>query len=575
MKVKGMESKLLADVNPNLLMKHTEYISSFDRESGSDGEWQAAKYFEEVMTGYGLDVQIKSIENLISLPISAEITLGDGRKVPCITQSYAASAKPGGLKEKAVFYPECMDVKGKIAVLKGLASPGACYDLERMGAVGLIFINGGDYPHNMAISPIWGMPVPESIDLLGKIPVVSVTKKNGELLLNYLENGSKEVTIESEVHTDFRQVPLCIANLKAAAPTNRYVLFNGHVDSWHKGATDNATANAAILEIARVLKDYRDLININVRFVWWSGHSNGRYSGSNWYADHNWEDIHENAVLNVNIDAIGAAGSTSYRSVDSSAQCFRLGFEVIKEMTGQEPRYSRIQRNGDQSFWGHGVPSLFQILSLQPESAQGKDTFVPGLPWYWHTTEDKFEYVGKEKLTLDTKIYLASIWRFISQPVLPFFFTDMGQEILANLDDWQKAAGQAFDLSPLKEKAMVLNRMFHDLDNEISRVNEMEKLSEADKVNASNLNDCIMSLNRIIIPVHYCRKSPFEADLALSAKPFPGLTGLEKLSAVDHNSIEFKALERQLVRERNRIYHYLKETIDLIKNWQDNRSNIS
>ena len=36
-----------------------------------------------------------------------------------------------------------------------------------------------------------------------------------------------------------------------------------------------------------------------------------------------------------------------------------------------------------------------------------------------------------------------------------------------------------------------------------------------------------------------------------------------------------EALERQLVRERNRIYHYLKETIDLIKNWQDNRSNIS
>ncbi|MCQ1528940.1 M28 family peptidase [Lutispora saccharofermentans] len=574
MKVKGMESKLLASVDPDLLMKHTEYISSFDRESGSEGEWQAARYFEEVMTGYGLDVHVKSIENLISLPISAEITLDDGRKVPCITQSYAVSTEPGGLKGKAVFYPECPDVKGKIAILKGLASPSACYNLERMGALGLIFINGGDYPHNMAISPIWGMPVPETIELLGKIPVVSVTKKNGELLLNYIADESKEILIESEVQAEFKQVPLCIADLKAAMPTNRYILFNGHVDSWHKGATDNATANAAILEIARVLKDYRDKLKINVRFVWWSGHSNGRYSGSNWYADHNWEDIHENAVLNVNIDAIGAGGSTSYRTVDSSAQCFRLGYEVIKEMTGQEPSYSRIQRNGDQSFWGHGVPSLFQILSLQPESAQGKDTFVPGLPWYWHTTEDKFEYVGKEELTLDTKIYLASIWRFVSQAALPFCFTDLGQEILTNLEDWQKAAGEAFDLSPLKEEAAALNQMLPGLDGEISRINKMENLSEADKENADNINDCIMSLNRILIPVHYCSKSLFETDLALPMKPFPGLTDLEKLTAMNRNSLEFKMLERQLIRERNRIFHSFKEAVALIKAC-NNRSNLS
>ncbi|HCJ56720.1 MAG TPA: hypothetical protein DHV55_04715 [Clostridiaceae bacterium] len=58
-------------------------------------------------------------------------------------------------------------------------------------------------------------------------------------------------------------------------------------------------------------------------------------------------------------------------------------------------------------------------------------------------------------------------------------------------------------------------------------------------------------------------------------KPFPGLTDLEKLSAMDHSSIEFKALERQLIRERNRIFHSLKEAITLINNWQDNRSNLS
>ena len=563
---KELEAKVLANVDGDLLMKHTEFISSYDRESGSEGDWKAAKYFEEVMTEYGLDVEVKSIESLISLPVSAEITLDDGSKISCITQSYAVSTQAGGLTEKAVYYPECKDVEGKIVVLKGLASPGACFEMERKGAAGLIFINGGDYPHNMAISPVWGMPVPETLELLGKIPVVSVTKKNGELLLDYLSNGSRDITIEAEVDTDFRNIPLCIADLKATTPTDRYILFNGHVDSWHKGATDNATANAAILEIARVLKDYKDQMRINVRFVWWSGHSNGRYTGSNWYADYNWEDIHENAVVNINIDAIGAEGSTSYRTVDSSAQCYNLGYEVIKELTGQEPKYSRIQRNGDQSFWGHGVPSLFQILSLQPESSQGSDTFVPGLPWYWHTTEDKFEYVSKEILTLDTKIYLLAIWRLITQPVIPFKFQYLGKEILRNLEEWQNVAGEAFDLSPLKEKAEVLERLFCGLDNEICRINELSNLTKDDEMKALKLNDCIMGINRALIPVHYCSKSPFEADLALSMKPFPGLTDLEKLSSMDQGSLEFKALERKLIRERNRIFHGLKEAVKLIEN---------
>ncbi len=66
------------------------------------------------------------------------------------------------------------------------------------------------------------------------------------------------------------------------------MLIAGHFDSWHLGATDNATGNVACLELARVLYAQRDRLQRGVRIAWWPGHSNGRYTGSTWYVDHHW-----------------------------------------------------------------------------------------------------------------------------------------------------------------------------------------------------------------------------------------------------------------------------------------------
>ena len=314
----------------------------------------------------GVPARMERIRNLVSMPISARLQLDDGSQVPCITHAYAASTPAEGLDAPLIELDADapgQDLEGKIVVLPGLAAPKPCYDLERRGAAGLIFINSGEFPHNMAISPIWGMPTRGDLKELAQIPVVSVNRHHGQELLASMHSGAvNSATLVTRVETSLRDLPLCVADVIATgAKTEGYVLLNGHVDSWHKGAIDNGTGNAAMIEIARVLSAYRDRMTANVRFVWWSGHSNGRYSGSDWYADHNWEDLHANAVVNFNIDAVGAKGATHYGRVDSSAQCFDVGYEAIHRLSGQEPQYSRIARNGDQSFWGHGVPSLFQV----------------------------------------------------------------------------------------------------------------------------------------------------------------------------------------------------------------------
>lgn len=560
---KDFEHIFLEEISGSRLMEHARYITSQDRESGSPGEKRAAEYFRQVMEGLGLDVEIHYVENYISLPVSASLTLYDGQELEsCITHSYGASTLAGGLAGEAVYAEEEQDITGKIAVMKGLASAVPCKALEERGAAGIICITGGAYPYNMSISPIWGHPVPATLGLLPKIPVVTVNEEDGNRLLGCMGKREPGVRIHAEVSTLFRTVPVYVATLNASRPTDRFVMFGGHVDSWHRGGTDNGGANAVVLELARVFSKHTDRMNTNIRFVWWSGHSNGRYSGSNWYADTYWEDIHDHGVMNFDIDTVGAKGASDFSHIECNRQCYTLGRQVVRERTGQEPDYMRIQRNGDQSFWAHGLPTLFECLSLQPPEGQGQGTFMPGLPWYWHTTQDVFERLGEEELRRDAQIYALAISRVVMSNVYPFAYEGLAKEMLDDLNRYQVVAGGAFDLSGIVEMVLLLKDKFRVLDEEIHDMNNLEQMDEAQRENAARLNRLCMDLNRILIPVHYCRNGDlFQADLAVPIPAFPEFDQLPRLASLDKDQDGFKFLERQLVRGRNRVHYFLRQAL--------------
>ena len=571
---KELEIKLMEEVDGKKLMEHAEYITSQDRESGSPGEKRAAEYFRSVMGELGLDVDIHYVENYISLPVFGSLTLQDGTELSsCITHSYGASTGEAGLEGKAVYVGGKKpangqeDITGRIAVMNGLASAVPCKALENRGAAGIICITSGDYPYNMSISPIWGQPVPSTVGMLSKIPVVTVNASDGKRLLDSLDRGETCVKIVTEVSTKFRTVPVCVAELKADKPTDRFVMFGGHVDSWHKGGADNGGSNAVVLELARVFSKYKDKMNVNIRFVWWSGHSNGRYSGSNWYGDTYWEDLHDHAVANFDIDTVGTKGSNNFSHIECNKQCYALGRQVVRERTGQDPEYMRIQRNGDQSFWAHGVPTLFECLSLQPVDGQGEGTFMPGLPWYWHTTQDVFEHLGEEELRRDAQIFALAIARVVMANVYPFSYAELADEMMGNLEHYQSVASGAFDLTEVMKLVGRLKDKFLTLDREITRLNTLEQLNESDTQKAGMLNDLCMDLNRILIPVHYCKDGDlFQADLAVPIPAFPEFDQLSELASMDRNSNEFKFLERQLLRNRNRVRHFLIQAARRLEN---------
>ena len=110
----------------------------------------------------------------------------------------------------------------------------------------------------------------------------------------------------------WRMTPLLIGEIPGTEEADDFVLLSGHHCSWYLGAMDNGSANATMLEVARALARHRDRLRRSVRFAFWPGHTQGRYSGSTWYFDTFWEDLHDNCVLHVNVDSTGARGASIY-----------------------------------------------------------------------------------------------------------------------------------------------------------------------------------------------------------------------------------------------------------------------
>src|SRR2546425_1502102 len=444
-------------------MEHVRTIGAWERESGSPGEAQAFDYIERALKSYGVEVERHQIEAYISLPLEAHLTLPDGSTIGGLTHSFSTSvdALEAEVVDVGDARPEDLArARGKIALIRGLASPGRAWAAQQAGTLGQIFVLM-DHLHNMIVTTIWGTPSPETASRIPATPCLSILGIDGDRLRALLARGQLRLRMKTRVRTGWMPIPHLVAEL-AGRREDRFVLFSGHVDSWHYGAMDNGTANATMLEVARLLSGRREALRRGIRFAFWSGHSHGRYAGSAWYADHAWRELHQRCVLHLNVDSTGARGATDYSVLHATEDAQRLAEAVVGDVTGQKSRGRRFSRAGDQSFWGAGVPSAFMSLSGLPkqdtELSRAMEWLVgsAGFPWWWHTKDDTVDKIDADVLVLDTKVYLATALRWLNAPLLPLDHGRAAQSLLAELTALQAAPGARFDLAPVLEAARAL-----------------------------------------------------------------------------------------------------------------------
>lgn len=572
--VRDLEGTLADQVSGSQLMDHVRQLARWHRHAGTPPEREAVEYLRQVMAGYGYATRVYWHDAYISFPVSSRVESG-GKIVPSITHSFGRSSPPNGLEAEVVDAGsgrstdfEKLDARGKIVLIAGVASPGAAREASRRGAAGQIHISPHEYLHEMCVSPVWGSPADDEVTRLPQTVVVSIPQADGQALKASVARGPQRVRLVADVDTGWRKTPILQADLPGRDPQT-WLMFSGHFCSWYEGAMDNGGANATMLEVARLCAQYREQWQRGLRVLFWSGHSQGRYSSSAWYADALWEEINDECCGHINVDSTGGVGNTVVSDTTAMPETAALARAILKEYAGQEWSGRRMRRAGDQSFWGIGVSCLFANMSEQPAVVDEVNASAAvfgaeprrgaGTGWWWHTPYDTVDKIDEAILVRDTRIYLGAVWRYLSDPVLPLDFAATAQTIHDTLMDLDRAAGGRFDLAICLDRAAELQTLAAQLNRAANTATLTGPGRTGDGIAA--VNACLLDLQRALVPVLYAGVGRFERDPALDLPPLPALDAMRLLATAAPDTGEAKHLEVRLMRARNRVAVHLRDAI--------------
>ena len=263
------EEDVVGDVRLDDAWAVVEEFSTIVRESGTEEERSAVDLLMRRLEGWGVEHTLHEPELLISLPRGASLSV-DGVEYRAKTPSMAGSTE--GLVAPIVYEHSghaatvndlfsashgVGDVTGKIVVTEGFPMPGRINDLEERGAVGAVAIAPGEWIHEGICTQIWGSPDLTTWGRQPKIPVASVSRADGERLIAQIAAGEVTATLVTQHEERWRKIPVLVAEIRGQIEPDRFVLVHGHIDSWHVGVGDNATGDATLLELARVLHENR------------------------------------------------------------------------------------------------------------------------------------------------------------------------------------------------------------------------------------------------------------------------------------------------------------------------------
>ena len=275
----------MRDVSAPRLRRHLEWFAGVRRDTGGPGEDRAVAYIVEQLAATGVGVDVHEFDAFLSYPGRASLEIAGSSPVrfDALTHSFAASTPAGGLDVDLVRCQpgELGSARGLAVVVEGLATPVTILQASRAGCAAVVFVNEDRAIHNMIGTTIRGTPSLNQLDRLPTLPAVSISSDAGVTLKQHLENGRRlPARLHSEVTTGRYRSKLPEVRIAGTRDPDLFCLVGGHYCAWDVGVTDNATGDACMLEMARLLWDRRSDLERGVRICWWPGHSHGRYSGS-------------------------------------------------------------------------------------------------------------------------------------------------------------------------------------------------------------------------------------------------------------------------------------------------------
>lgn len=557
----GVENDIVNAVTADEPWGVVKQFAELERVSGTDDERKAAEHLADRLEAFGVDHQVFTPELHLSTPHGAGIETDDGWVSE--TAKTVAFSNDGQATGELVYVEnedemdsiEAMlsvsldgleqDLSGKVVMSESIIPISAIEELAERGAEAFIGIHPHERePHEGIVTPVWGgAPPHDDRDHIPNLLVANVSASEGWELQEQAARGA-EVTVTAETTTAWKSAPLVLAKIPGeAAPTNdEFVLAHGHLDSWYVGVTDNATGDAALLELARVLDAHREHLRRDVWVAWWPGHSTGRYAGSTWFTDEFARELAERCVAHVNIDSPGVADATEYdERVKWMAGVHTTAASSIEDVSGKGTVKRRPPRAGDYSFNNLGIPGM-SLQSSIPKSVREERGYHPvggsgGHADAWHVSTDTIEKADPDVLERDTEVYTLATARLSrgDMPADPLATIDHVREVVTGYHDTS-----TFDLEPV--------------------LSELDELREETAEFLNTGDDYPPEIDRLVktlTRLNFTTDGQFEQDPAEGRPPFPRLAVVESLPELEGDDERF--LELQLQRARNEVINEIRQ----------------
>lgn len=579
--LEGWQRQIYNDVSKDNVWDTVKTLSKWRRQAGTEGEREAAEFLVNKLRSYNVPVETWDPELWVTYPEDASIRAVSPTEKSIDTETDRPVIKPQSwsgnktVRGEAVYLqvPDVSvrefrnitiddildsneDITGKIVVVgKQILSGRIAREVEERGAAGYIAVHPHEEEaHQRSATRIWGtIPTPDRAHLLPDIPLLTAAAPIGDQIKELTDSGSLKLEISAKSPREWSNCKLVIGKIPARSnTTGDFVLLHGHYDSIEFGVTDNATGNAGMVEIGRILNQHRDQLERDLWIAFWPNHER-LYGGSTWFADEFANDIVDNCVAHVNMDSIGAKDATEFEEfVPWMPEAAKLCRDAIKDVTGKQSDGNRVLRASDYSFYNIGVTGMMGLNSSIPKSVREERGYHTvsgsgGNAEAWHLTTDTLDKADPDGIERDTRVYLNIVARLLESDVIPLDHRrsfGKGREIVEN---YNQKAGLHFDLSPV-----------------IREFDELEDLLESfyadmvgHKLSPQESNEIIKQLSRRLVPIDYVEGGRFEQDLMTQRKPFPSLEPATTLSDKTGDDLRFHRVE--LRRARNRVVHELKE----------------
>ncbi|HEX5164560.1 MAG TPA: M28 family peptidase [Thermomicrobiales bacterium] len=546
-----------------------EEFSTLVRLSGSAEEAEAVKQITDRLDRWGIDYEVHHPTCLISLPGPATLrTVGDGgRSYTVKTPSFSPHTNGREVEAELVYIPghqaaginelfseqrtaADVDLRGKIVMTEGLGIAARGFDLAASGAVAALFINPGNRIHEGITTTTWGSPDLDSLGRVPPVPILTINNPDGKELIAQLQHGPVKLAFSNRTDTGWRPIPVVVSEIRGNRFPDEFVLFHGHLDSWHIGIGDNATGDATLLELARVFKQHQGSLDRTLRVAWWSGHSHGRYAGSTWYADEYALDLARNCVAHVNVDSPGCRWATVYENVAWMSETESFCQSVIRDITGQDSSgEGHVLRAGDCSFNNQGVTTCSMLSSTMPQDLVAEKGYYPvggcGGNIAWHTEDDTMEIADRDNLLRDMRVYAATLLRILNAPIAPFDYRATLTEIDDAVQRYSASAQSVIDLAPTREAVARLRNALDAFYEQTAGLNARDDAA----LRAANATQ--RAVARVLVNLCYTQDGRFKQDPARAIPAVPDLASALQLPDADDDMR--RIITNQLRRGQNHL----------------------